>query len=668
MTFAEPYWLLVGVAVCLFLVWRFRRYDRRQHQALTGFVAPHLAQELTRSVSRNRRILKRVFYVAGVVFLFVALARPRAGYRWEVSHRKGLDILFAVDTSKSMLAEDVKPNRLGRARLAVEDLLNKLDGDSVGLIAFAGNAFLQCPLTLDDDAFRDSLDALDTRIIPRGGTDIASAILEAQSAFKDRTDSDRILVLLSDGEDLSGDAITAAGKAAGQGITIFTVGVGTPSGELIPVNDAQGGTEFLKGPSGQFVKSRLDETTMRKIAEVTGGMYEPLGQQSQGLMAIYNEGLASFHRHDLAARRHRVHLERFEWPLGLALLCLVADWMIGTRRKNLLRKAGSGASGRSLVWSGPQTATAVGLLLAFFGLPCAAQASSQSAEKAYLKGDFAKAQSDYAATAARKPTDARLQFNLGVADYMSHDYARAEKAFKTTLKADEVSVQQNAYYSLGNTRYRLGQQTEQTDPQKTIQVWQEAVKSYDAALQIDPKDEDARFNRDLVKRKLERLQQRQQQPQKQQDQSERQAQTRKQNQNRNQSQPDQQKQLTEQANAGQQRQKNQPQTAPQHKDTDQAKATEAAKHSPPQEPATLPRDQQQADRGDSTPQPATGHSTDRKPEAQTLAAAHRQPGEMSREEARHLLNSLRNEERHLPPVASFQSSGNGREQQPLKDW
>jgi Ca-activated chloride channel family protein len=293
MKFAEPYWLLVGLAACLFIVWRYRRFDQNQRTSLTGFVSPRLAAQLTRSLSIARRATKRALVVAGMGCLFIALARPQAGYHWVETHRQGRDILFAVDTSRSMLTPDVKPNRLTRAKLAVDDLLDKLDGDGTGLIAFAGSAFLQCPITLDYDAFRDSVNALDTSTIPRGGTDIASAIHEAQAAFKTRANTDKILILLSDGEDLGGDAVAAAGAAAKEGVTIFTVGVGTANGELIPIAGSDGATEFVKDPSGNFVKSRLDEATLRKIAEVTGGLYEPLGPQSQGLTAIYNQGLAA---------------------------------------------------------------------------------------------------------------------------------------------------------------------------------------------------------------------------------------------------------------------------------------------------------------------------------------------------------------------------------------
>jgi Ca-activated chloride channel family protein len=204
MKFAQPIWLIVGAVVCAALIWRYRKHDEKQRSEMTRFASNSLIALLTASLSPMRRQLKRVLVIGGTALLAISLARPLVGFHWEETKRKGLDLLIAVDTSKSMLAQDVKPNRLARAKMAVEDLVGKLDGDRVGLIAFAGSAFLQCPLTLDYDAFRQSLESLDTAIIPRGGTDIAAAIHEAEAALENSGSNDRLLVLITDGEDLEG--------------------------------------------------------------------------------------------------------------------------------------------------------------------------------------------------------------------------------------------------------------------------------------------------------------------------------------------------------------------------------------------------------------------------------------------------------------------------------
>ena len=212
------------------LFWLYRRFDARQRAALAEFASSHLLDKLTASFSPGRRRVKRALFAAAIAFTCLALARPHLGYHWEEQKQRGIDILFAIDTSKSMLTQDVTPDRLTRAKLAITDLVRKLDGDRVGLIAFAGDAFLQAPLTLDYNAFQESLDAIDTSTIPRGGTDISSAIQEAQAALDSETKNRKILVLVTDGEDLEAKGIDAARAAAKDGLTIYTIGVGTPSG------------------------------------------------------------------------------------------------------------------------------------------------------------------------------------------------------------------------------------------------------------------------------------------------------------------------------------------------------------------------------------------------------------------------------------------------------
>ena len=529
MQFAQPIWLFAGLVACVALVWQYRRFDRGQRIALAQFVSARLLPKLTSSVSASRKLVKRILLTLGVAFVFIALARPQAGFEFQETHRKGLELLFAVDTSKSMLAQDVKPDRLTRAKLAVTDLVAKLNGDGVGLIAFAGSSFLQCPVTLDYDAFRESLDALDVNVIPKGGTDIAAAIHEAEAVFKTRTAADKILILITDGEDLGGEAISAAQAAAKNGVKIFTVGVGSTTGELVPVPSENGGTDFAKDENGKPVKSRLDETTLKKIAESTGGIYQPLGAQGEGLTNIYEHDLTGFKRQDLKAREAKVPLEKFHWALLAALACFVGELLIGNRRR--------------VRASNLRPATAAAALIILAGVASTKAASPQSAEQAYQKGDFAKSQQDYAASAAKEPSKAELQFNAGDASYKAGDYAQAASGFEKSLKTGQVPVQQNAYYNLGNAKYRLGQKTEKENPQETIKTWEEAVKSYDTALQIKADDADAKHNRDFVKRKIEQL--KKQEEQKKQDQQKQQDQ-KNQQQNKDQKNNDQQNQSQDQ--------------------------------------------------------------------------------------------------------------------------
>lgn len=742
MHFAQPLWLLAGAIACAALVWQYRRFDRAQRAALGQFAAARLLGKLTSSVSAPRRRWKRALFGLGVALLFVALARPQAGFEWQETHRKGLELLFAVDTSKSMLAQDVKPDRLTRAKLGVTDLVGKLQGDGAGLIAFAGNAFLQCPVTLDYDAFRESLDALDTNTIPRGGTDIAAAIHEAEAVFKTRTAAEKILVLITDGEDLGGEGIAAAEAAAKNGVKIFTVGVGGTTGELVPVPDEHGGTDFAKDENGQLVKSQLDDATLKKIAEATGGMYQPLGAQSEGLATIYDQGLAKFTRGDLSSRQTKVPLEKFYWPLLAALACFVIELLIGNRRNVRAVKVAPTPVKTKRV-RGLRPATAALALLA--GVASTHAASPQSAEQAYQKGDFAKAEQEYAATAAKQPAKAELQFNAGSAAYKAGDYAQAAAGFAQSLKTEQVPVQQGAYYNLGNTQYRLGQKTEKEKPQETIKTWEEAVKSYDAALQIAANDTEAKHNRDLVQRKIEQL--KKQEEQKKQDQQKQQDQKDQQQKQDNKDQKDQSKDqqkdskdqksdAKDQKSGDQGRQKdskdqrgdskdqkddakdNQSGAGGEKNEPKDSKADEQKKPGEPKDqksddknqkaesksqPGEAKKDEPKDQKADAKPQPGDGKkdsqqadaksgkgeqskpvNAEKKPSQGKAEAANGEkpedaqaaaddergaPGQMTKAEAKQLLDALKGDERKVPAISAQGRAGtNPDDHKILKDW
>jgi Ca-activated chloride channel family protein len=686
MNFAQPYWLLAGLAACLFLLWRYRAFNRQQRAALARFVSPRLFAKLTATVSVRRRRWKQGLFIAGVACLSVALARPQIGFRWQEVHRKGIEVLVAVDTSKSMLTQDVKPDRLNRAKLAINDLVSNLNGDGVGLLAFAGDAFLQCPITLDYDAFHESLDSLDTSTIPRGGTDIGGAIREAQAVLDARPGREKILMLITDGEDLGGDAVAAAQAAAKDGIKIFTVGVGTAAGELIPVPGPNGGMDFVKDADGQIVKSRLDETTLKQIASVTGGMYEPLGQQGQGLTAIYDQGLAPFTRHDLASRQTKVYLERFQWPLFAGLLCFVSELLIGTRKRMVRNvparnsKPAPGAKGATGNWSSVHASAAVALAL--FVFPATSHASPASAEKAYDQGRYSLAEKEYAATLAKMAKEPRLQFNLGSAAYKSGNYAQAATAFQNTLHTTEVPVQQSAYYNLGNTQYRVGQATEKANPQDTIKTWEQAVQSYDAALQIKSDDADAKFNRDLVQKKLEQLKKQQQQKQQQQNQQNKEQQQDQQSQNKQNQQNSGQSQNKDQSKPDQnnQGQGQQAQNQPGQKDQQPGQQHDQ-QNQQPTNPGSQGNEKQPSQPGQQSAQ--AGQPQSPKPEAQKADAkdgqsqnqpaqaaqgAPDEPGQLTKEEANQLLDSLKGDQHSLPAAQLARGQAKPQDDQPLKDW
>src|SRR3954454_4865599 len=272
MTFGESEWLW-GLLVIPFLIALFVRAEHRGLQRLQQFVSARLLPQLAGTVNRPRRIIRFSLLLLGLALAIVSLAQPRWGYTFEDVKRKGLDLLIAVDTSRSMLSNDVQPNRLDRVKLAIQDLISELQGDRVGLIAFAGRAFLQAPLTIDYDAVIEAVNDLDTKTIPEGGTNISIAITLDTQSFGKSAMGNRALIIFTDGEELNGDAVKTAKAAADAGVRIFTVGVGTPEGSLIPLNGERGGTNFVKDSSGQVVKSKLDEKRLKEIAETSEGSY-----------------------------------------------------------------------------------------------------------------------------------------------------------------------------------------------------------------------------------------------------------------------------------------------------------------------------------------------------------------------------------------------------------
>ena len=280
--FAEPGWLwLAALApVCLVLLHRYAAWARRKQLAL--FAAPELLADLLGSHSPARRAAKHVLLALAVAGIGLALARPQWGETTEVSTALGEDILFVLDCSKSMLAADVPPNRLTRAKYAVLDFVQKHGRGRVGLVAFAGQAFLQCPLTFDYDAFREALLAVDEKTIPVPGTDIGRALNEGFRAME-KNDRRKVMVLLTDGEDLEKSGITTAQALAGKGIVVHAVGVGTAAGSPIQIVNERGLPDFVRDQDGSVVISHLDETTLTAIARATHGSYEPLGAVGEGL-------------------------------------------------------------------------------------------------------------------------------------------------------------------------------------------------------------------------------------------------------------------------------------------------------------------------------------------------------------------------------------------------
>ncbi len=483
MTFAQPHWFWAFAAFPV-LVALFFQTERRRAQLLRKLVAARLQDRLAGTVSVAKRRFRFLLLQAGMAGVLVALAEPRYGETWEQSKRKGHDVLIAIDTSKSMLATDLAPNRLARAKLAAQDVIHQLAGDRVGLIAFAGTAFLQAPLTVDYGAVLGALNEVDTEVIPQGGTNIAAAIRTALEAFGKGEGDHRALIIFTDGEDLE-----AAGEKAAEEVKdvakIFTVGLGSAEGSFIPRPGGRGG-EFLKNEDGEIVKSRLDEERLRKIAEATGGFYVQLQNGRADTERIVRDGLGKMNEQDIDAKLSRHPIERYQWPLGAGSLLLAASMLIGERRRGI--KAG----GRLAV-------IAISAALYF---PAEVRAKNSGVE-AYEREDFKGALGQFSEQLKLQPKSPALQFDLGSAAYKSGDLDTALHAFSHAVTSSDPQLRAKAEYNLGNTLFQRGAAQKEKEPK--IQEWKNALQHYDQTLKAEPQNQDAEFNRDVINKLIAEL-------------------------------------------------------------------------------------------------------------------------------------------------------------------
>lgn len=321
------FWAVCGMAV--FLFWR----RHKKILVREKFVEKKLLPEIAASLESCREVQKIILLILAGGFCVLALMRPQWGFEWQEIKRQGLDILVAIDTSKSMLTDDVKPNRLERSKLAVKDLVKKLHGDRIGLIAFSGSGFLVCPLTVDYNGFLLTLDDVSTDTIPQGGTCLASAVREAIKSYKDAPGKYKAMIIITDGEDLEGGVEKVAKEALGEGVKIFCIGIGTKKGELIRVKNRLGEHEFLKDKSGNFVKSRLNEKLLEEIAIITGGAYIHASGARFGLDLIYDQRLSKMEKHEIETKMEKRYYERFQIPLAIAFVLLCWETLLAVRKK-----------------------------------------------------------------------------------------------------------------------------------------------------------------------------------------------------------------------------------------------------------------------------------------------------------------------------------------------
>ena len=499
--------LVVPPALSLFFWWR----EQSRQKMLAQFIEARLLSALTVGVSPQRRKIRFALLILASVFLIIALARPRYGYDLQEVEQSGLDVVVAIDSSKSMLAQDIVPDRLQRAKLAALELMQDANSDRLGLVAFAGQAFLECPLTADAAAFEQSVQTLDVNSVSQGGTGIANAISEAETAFKENGHS-KTIVLLTDGEDNVDEAaaLNAAKEAAKNGVKIFTIGIGTTEGEFIRIAGPDGNSDFVRDSDGNVVKSHLNEALLREIAGATGGFYLPL-RGANVMDTLYERGLAPLPKAQGEEKQIRIDHEWFQIPLVVAILLLLAEMFVSERTRG---GDTTQPAARSFT-AAPQAKTAVAavgelppvigavVLLAFLLLPMTTLGSPASALRDYNSGSFTNALTEYSRLSETQTNDFRLVFNAGDAAYRTTNFDLAQTLFQDVTLAPDINLQQKAYYNLGNTQFQMAKQATDLDGvQASLEI---AQKSYQRAVDLNTNDVDAKFNLQYTKDTIERI-------------------------------------------------------------------------------------------------------------------------------------------------------------------
>lgn len=634
--------------LALLVGWGRGEWNRRLNRLGKGkFIEKRLMPGFSLTERRwTWALLTAVFFLSSL-----ALARPQWGEEKKKIERKGRDLIFLLDTSLSMLAEDIKPNRLGKSKLEIKNVIRRLKGDRVGMVAFAGSSFLQCPLTLDYSAFLLFVDALKPGFIPDPGTSLSQAIELGVRAFPEESRKYRAMILFSDGEHHEGEMSQALEFAKKAGIRIYAVGVGTSEGEPIPLRSVSEGkpvSGYKKDRQGNVVITRLNPELLTQVTQETGGLYLPATAAEKEVDVILRH-LETLGERQLKERLIAEREDHFQLFLFFAFLLLAGESLVG----NFRRRA-------------PQGALALLALFCFTGFLDSPRSLVEKGNRQVTEKKYQSAVENYRKAEVAKPNDAVVRYNLGTALYHLYEYRDAEQELEQAVaRAKDPGAKAKAYYNHGNTKYRLGD-------------FDQAIEAYKKALDLNPKDENAKYNLEFLQKKKSQFEKQNQERQKEQkekpqpqsqqqdeQQSEQQREQQEQQEQREREQQQQQEQEQKQAQAGAQQQEEQPQPqmGPQSQEGGQGEQESEPK------PDTGEEQEQKKSEGEETPKAKPEEGGEKEKESQLKEGPSQGrilQGQMTQESALRILDALRNTEKQLQDLRRPPLQPGSREVD--KDW
>ncbi len=522
-------WLLLVVPVLAVAIIGVMLVSRRR---MERFFSPSLLDVLVPHRSGIKIFIKSALRLAALACLILALANPLVGTRLEEVKREGIDLFVAIDVSLSMKADDIKPTRLDKAKRDVSALLKRLAGDRVGLIVFAGDAFVQFPLTSDYAAADLFISAVDVESVPTPGTMIGSAIERALESFSGDLPTQKAIIIVSDGENTEGDVLSAVEEARDKGVKVYTIGMGTLEGGPIPIPSPRGGVDYKRDRNGTVVVTKLDESMLRQIANSTDATYYRATSGGNQVDEIFEE-LTSLEKTEFGAKQVSGFETRYQIPLGIAILFLIIEVAVSERR------------GRVLAWV-RRLMPATVILTLWLAPTAGAQTVRghiKEGNRLFDRGRYADAEAEYKKALEKDPTSEVAHFNLGDAHYRQDRFDQSIRSYaQSAMNAADPLDRSAGYYNLGNAFFKS-------------QKLDEAIEAYKQALRYNPNDNDARHNLEVARRQKEQQDKQQQQNQQQQNQQKQnQQQQRDQQQQQDQQQKDDQQQDQRQNQQGQDQQ------------------------------------------------------------------------------------------------------------------